>query len=602
MFARFLKEHKISEYDFSHKLFPDITDRDYWDNFKAKGVIEEAESFLDYPWPIISAKDFMAFKKTGDRLGMEKIHFERRHALTSLVFAELVENKGRFIEQIVNGIFAICEESFWGVSAHWHPETRICNIPDVTKPYIDLFAAETGENIAMYYYLLNKSLSKYCPEILERMEHELERRVKTPYLENTDFWWMVGHDGNPNNWNPWILSNLLSVFLLTEKDKTRLETALSKMFIEIQRYYDALPEDGGCDEGAAYWTKAGACLFEFVYEIKLATGGALDLFDDEKLRGVAAYMKKVHIKDADFICVADGTAEPKSGAGPIIYAFGRETGQKDIEALGSEVALSDIENAHSVLGVRGENVRRGILCYDWIREIENKGLEPVAHSTLELMSELQVACLRCGEWFLCVKGGHNAESHNHNDVGSFSLYHDGAPVLCDVGIGTYTKKTFSPERYEIPWVRSLTHNLPVVNGAEQKPGRKYAADSFIATEGGITVSFAGAYGADAGADSLVREYSLTEDGLTFTDKLGYTSDRKQVKEALITCLDVEIDGNCAIIAGKYCVAVDGAVPKTEFISFEGDPKLMKPWKTEGVTRITFDFDNRSKITVKISKI
>ena len=601
MFISFLKEHKFSEYDFSHKLFPDVTDREYWDNFKVEGLIEKAESFLDYSWPIISATAFMEFKRSGNRLVMEKTFFERRHALSNLVFAELVENKGRFLPNIVNGIYAICEESFWGVSAHWHPETKICNIPDITKPYIDLFAAETAENIAMTYYLLNKPLSEYCPEILERMEYEIERRAKTPYLGNTDFWWM-GYERRPNNWNPWILSNLLSVFLLTEKDKTRLETALSKMFTEIQHYYDALPADGGCDEGPAYWSKAGACLFEFLYEIKLATGGALNLFDDEKLRGVVSYMKKVHIKDANFICVADGTADPKSGAGPLIYAFGRETGQRDIVDLGSEVALSDPKNAHSVLGTRGESCRRKILSYDWICEIEKNGSKHVAHPPLELMSELQVACLRRGDWFLCAKGGHNQESHNHNDVGSFSLYYDGAPVLCDVGIGTYTKQTVSPQRYEIPWVRSLTHNIPVINGAEQKPGKEYRADTFTATEGGITVSFAEAYCADAGVDSLVREYSLSEDGLSFTDKFGYTSDRRKVREALLTSLDVEMDGNSAVIAGKYRVTADGATPKTEFISFEGDPKLMTPWKTEGVTRITFDFDNKSEITVKIAKI
>lgn len=602
MFIHFLKEHKLSEYDFSHKLFPDITDREYWDNFHIDGMIEAAESSLGYSWPVITASSFMAFKRCGDRLSMENIHFARRGALSNLVFGELCENKGRFLEDIVNGLYAICEETFWGLSAHWHHKTGVQNIHSATDPYIDLFDAETAENIVMAYYLLKKPLSEYCPEILERIEYELERRIKTPYLENNDFWWMGYGERCPNNWNPWILSNVLSVFLITENDRARLDTALEKMFTEIQFYYNGLPADGGCDEGPSYWSKAGACLFEFIYELKLSSGGALDLFDDEKLRGIVAYMKKVHIKDAGFICVADGTADPKSGVGPIIYAFGRETGQEDIEALGSEVTLSDINNARSVLGTRGESYRRKIWVCDWISEIERRGLKKTLHPALEYMSELQVACLRQGDWFVCVKGGHNAESHNHNDVGSFSLYFDGAPVLCDVGIGTYTKQTFSDRRYEIPWVCSLTHNIPEINGQEQKHGREFCADSFEATEGSLCVSFAGAYPTEAGVASLKRRYDIDEAGLTFTDTFEFSGSKKRVVETLMTSLAVEIDGDSVILDGKYRITSMHGTPKAEFISFEGDKKLLKPWGTEGVTRITFSFENCESVTVKISII
>ena len=601
MFIHFLKDHKLSDYDFSHKLFPDITDRAYWDNYKVDGIIEAAEACLDYNWPVITASAFMAFKRDGDRLAMENIHFARRQALSSLVFGELCENRGRFLEQIVNGIYAICEETFWGLSAHWHPEGRIGNIQDPRDPYIDLFAAETAENLVMAYYLLKKPLSSFCPEILDRVEYELERRIKTPYLEHNDFWWM-GYERRPNNWNPWIISNLLSVFLLTEKDRTRLDVALFKMFTEIQNYYDALPEDGGCDEGPGYWSKAGANLFEFVYEIKLATDGALNLFDDEKLCGVVAYMKKVHIMGADFICVADGTADKKSGVGPIVYAFGRETGQSDIEALGSEIILADRENAHSILGTRGESYRRKIWNRDWLFEIEERALESIPHPALELISGLQLACLREGEWFLCAKGGHNKESHNHNDIGSFSLYDNGKAVLCDIGIGTYTKQTFSERRYEIPWTRSFTHNIPEINGEEQKFGREFAADMFEAKEGSVKVSFAGAYPEEAAVSSLTREYELCTGGLSFTDKFDFTTDKKLVIETLVTCLDVKIEGNSVILGNKYLITAEGGKPATEFISFEGDPKLIKPWGREGVTRIAIAFENQDEIIVKITKI
>src|SRR5919202_1922411 len=48
--------------------------------------------------------------------------------------------------------------------------------------------------------------------------------------------------------------------------------------------------------------------------------------------------------------------------------------------------------------------------------------------------------------YLAAQGGHNAESHNHNDVGNFLVYADGKPAIIDVGVETYTAKTFSAKR------------------------------------------------------------------------------------------------------------------------------------------------------------
>ena len=119
MFSKFLKENDLSSFDFSHEFLPARSDRAFWDAFPREGWFAEAEAALDYGWPPIKATDWMAYKTTGDRKIMENIHFERRKTLIRLVLAELCENQGRFIPQIVNGIFSTCEESYWGLSAQW---------------------------------------------------------------------------------------------------------------------------------------------------------------------------------------------------------------------------------------------------------------------------------------------------------------------------------------------------------------------------------------------------------------------------------------------------------------------------------------------------
>jgi hypothetical protein len=81
-------------------------------------------------------------------------------------------------------------------------------------------------------------------------------------------------------------------------------------------------------------------------------------------------------------------------------------------------------------------------------------------------------------WTLAVKGGHNDENHNHNDVGSVIAALDATPVLIDLGQPTYTAISFSDRRYEQWVVRSEWHNVPVVNGRQQEPGPQWRACGF----------------------------------------------------------------------------------------------------------------------------
>lgn len=76
---------------------------------------------------------------------------------------------------------------------------------------------------------------------------------------------------------------------------------------------------------------------------------------------------------------------------------------------------------------------------------------------------------------LAVKAGDNDDSHNHNDVGSFTVYRDGVPMFIDVGVESYTRKTFSPQRYEIWTMQSGYHNLPAFGGVDQKDGKEFGA-------------------------------------------------------------------------------------------------------------------------------
>ena len=601
MFRSFLKNHDLSEYSFSSELFPAVEDRKFWDNFQNGTCVSIAEAEMDYAWPIIKATDFMEFKKSGNRTVMEKIHFDRRNHLVLFALAELEENKGRFIPAIVNGLFTVCEESFWGLSAHYF--MKLENIPSPEHPYIDLFAAETAEHLAMIVTLLRRPLLAFCPEIIDRVEYELDRRIKAPYESRYDFGWMGYRGKRVNNWNPWILSNVLTVFLLTECNQRRKQKAIGKMLSEIQHYYDSMPEDGGCDEGPGYWRQAGASLFEFLYQLKCATGGKMSFFGDAKIGRIAAYLKKVHITADVFANVADAHAAGKGDLALLLYGFARETEQDELMNFSVAVYRDRTVNS-SPLDHTNRTLRRIIYSSAFLREIEASEPTYPLHGALEYLPDLELAVLRKGNFILSAKGGFNKESHNHNDVGSFTLYDGETPVLVDIGISTYTRFTFDPStRYSmIPWTRGSYHNIPMINEKEQPFGEEYRADSFAADEGGIDISFPRAYPSDSSINGLARSLELTYSALLITDRFDFADGEKQsVCEVLMSVLPISVESNAVTVNGRYRISSNAGTFRCERIPFE-DAGLERDWNTDACFRLMLECDGEKEICIKVEKI
>jgi hypothetical protein len=77
---------------------------------------------------------------------------------------------------------------------------------------------------------------------------------------------------------------------------------------------------------------------------------------------------------------------------------------------------------------------------------------------------------KSAEFAVALKGGHNAEHHNHNDVGTFMVVSGRAMVLCDPGAEVYTARTFSARRYDSDVLNSFGHPVPLIAGQLQRPG------------------------------------------------------------------------------------------------------------------------------------
>ncbi|MBP5532009.1 MAG: heparinase II/III family protein [Lentisphaeria bacterium] len=140
---------------------------------------------------------------------------------------------------------------------------------------------------------------------------------------------------------------------------------------------------------------------------------------------------------------------------------------------------------------------------------------------LHVYPNTQQVHAKCGSFYVAMKGGHNGESHNHNDVGQFVFGVGGRLAVADLGTATYTRETFGARRYE-NWIQNgFGHNPPVFDGVPQSPGREFRAGKFevAGTPGNFTVTcdLTPAYPAELG---LIRcERMLRFDGrrLTVTD-------------------------------------------------------------------------------------
>ena len=188
--------------------------------------------------------------------------------------------------------------------------------------------------------------------------------------------------------------------------------------------------------------------------------------------------------------------------------------------------------------------------------------------------------------YLSAKGGNNGESHNHNDVGSFVIYTDGKPAFIDIGTGVYEKKTFSEECYEIPQMQSNFHNLPMIGGVGQLPGKEYAAqDVDYHCEKNLTTFTAnlrGVYPSGAGVESWQRFFTYDRKAGTVIVADDFRLVAPQYVEfVLMTPVRPTFTND------KMTVTVDGTqtvaefdpsmTPEVEVFDTHGDRNLMETW-------------------------
>ena len=504
MFTKYLKQHSITRFNESGMaaLYPSATDRAAWDGLSADAKQQAATLIAQYasiPYPMRTATGFMALVRTGSRQADEGPYFLRRRKLCAAVL-NCCMHPDAPLDDVIDGVWCICEESTWVISAHnINPIPGAPAAADYPLPrmdgYIDLFAAQTGMILALTLHLLGKRIQNEIPQLHQRMIQELDSRILRPFLNHDEYWWMGSIRKDLNNWTPWIVSNILVCFFLhANADPKELSKALERSCLYLDRWLDCIPADGGCDEGAGYWNMAGGALLDCLEILEAVTDGSMQFWNGW------------------FMNFADCDARPFL-SGERLQLAGEKLNEPALTALGVRTRgkladqINDTPNFTRLL-----------------RLLFHPGVE-TAESAAETadvwLPDLQVRKVCRGGMTLCCKGGHNGENHNHNDVGSFMLYVDGEPQIVDAGNMVYTAKTFSDQRYTLWHTRSAYHNLPLVGGQEQQPGREHKAKAVKWMPDGLRLYICQAYDA-VGLKTLKREFQLSENTLTLHDTVNCT--------------------------------------------------------------------------------
>ncbi len=498
-----------------------------------------AQELRGQKMPELTEELFSEFERNGSRLRYEAVYFGRRKFLSVFGLVCVMKRRAEDIRKLEEVLLEICGEECWALPAHVdrskNPEWRLT---------IDLFASETAQALAQLVTLLEEEISEPVAELVKR---EVKARVLAPFMASRAPY--SGWERSGSNWNAVCCGNIGSAGLFLLKEGAKRRALAERLAYALTNYYlKGFGDDGACEEGLGYWAYGFTYYTLFARQLKEAYPD-MDIMAGKRLETIACFQQKCYFSGGRTISFSDGNcfeAYPMGLTCSLAYDFDsvRFPSPEFARRLGQDACWrwTGVYWDWYWAGRLLEAVREG-------RRGMPKSLEECGEV---VFGDAQWAFFRGARaGAAAVKGGHNAESHNHNDVGSFLYLADGEAFLDDLGCGEYTKDYFSDRRYTVFCNRGAGHNIPLIDGCDQCAGREYRAEGFDVPEKGTAViRFEAAYGQPY-LKRLERRLHLEE----ATGELAVTdvaeADRAvEFKENLITRLPVTVEDGQIVIHGQ----------------------------------------------------
>ena len=441
---------------------PKINDRAAWEQIARSAglgeVVAKAEKAATEPIPETTDELYLQYSRNGNRDNYQNAYFGRTTRLATLVLAECVENKGRFVQPIEKLIEALCSQKTWVLPAH---DANLDNFngKNIT---IDLFSSAIAYELAQIAWTMGERLSPATRQLIDENVH---RRVLDPIHKTyggnrTAEWWFTAD----MNWNSVCLDGVTGAAMATlesREDRALFAAAAEKY---SQNFLKGFGTDGYCSEGLGYWNYGFGNYVQLAELLSQATKGRLDLFDRPMVRQVALFPRRIEIMNDVYPAYADCTVDARPD--PALTSFLNDRLGLAVadwrlkEPLGPRPSfrftMMYASQTPSSAGVMTPHHLVAPTLRDWFDQAHILTARPAPGS----------AC-RMG---ISLKGGNNNENHNHNDVGSYVVVVGKTALLLDPGPEVYTSRTFGKNRYDSKVLNSFGHAVPMVAGQLQRTG------------------------------------------------------------------------------------------------------------------------------------
>lgn len=350
---------------------------------------------------------------------------------------------------------------------------------------VDISAVSWAANMAHAVAMLEDQLP---PELVKGVRAKIKNEVINPYLEALKYHqpqdkenkahgfarqcgWLEAED----NWVAVCLGNIIYATLILEEDVNKQALAIEGALKHIENYYNSFDQDGHTRGGARYWAYGVRHYLLLAERLIHATNGNINLYENQKVPQMLAFRDKWRLKTEN-----DG----------ILYdyypTFGDNNNPVRDEEMVNKIIAERTDSPHIVSPNKLWEVNRA-----W-------AIEPLTSASLMAeklkMPKLKYPVNKARDYLgkesetslsfstedppllaLATKGGNNKEEHNHNDMGSYTIFEkspqDTWSIVCgDQENSGYPKNYFGEFRYINPLVSSFGHPTPVINNTLQSTG------------------------------------------------------------------------------------------------------------------------------------
>ncbi|WJM08727.1 heparinase II/III family protein [Paenibacillus sp. PK1-4R] len=558
------------------------------------------ERALKEPMPSLSFRLYRQFSDMGERKAYEEAYFDRRGRLAAVAMLALDTARPDALQALEEMLWDVCGEYTWCLPAH----LGTGEINQVNGN-IDLFAAETVHMLAEIVNIHTERLDRL---VIERVRSEAERRIFIPlYREQRKFHWQTAD----HNWSAVCGGCCGMAALLLLEDEFTLQESISHTVSCMNAFLSGYGEDGGCAEGIGYWVYGFGYFTYYAEMLREYSEGELNLLTGSKITAIAAFPLRVHLSGGTYVNYSDSSEQEEIPSGLLSLLASRVGLQVDLPL---HIPLLTYDPCHrwahllrnvmwsdpAVYGDEGASAQaeRGFI-FQNLGWMIAKGSLDSPDTKRTNSTPLHVA--------ISIKGGHNDEPHNHNDLGQFIIHCGGENILCDPGAGLYTQAYFAPGREQLFHISSSGHNVPLIEGQEQSSGRQAQAhvlEAKLAEDGGelnTTLDLTSAY---SGAVSLAR-YTRQ-----FHWKMASGGSRNGAELRLIDCFQWK---NRMVSSADRSSSVDNSDSHAEFSSVverwmsRVQPEVVKSgnlrWQgVHGTVHMTYDANQWQVLTEAIDTV